>query len=177
MLGNKQLISYGIEQWKETCDLMFHVSVVTKRVYRYEPKNAWEVIRSGNFPQRNVRTGEVITAQGWLVPPYAIQGCVGIVIPIPIFHDAYFHKMDGTSIKGKKAERIVREMILKGYLSLVIGVVEANNKELQLDTVDLIPLIALNPQVKCDWNAGPRELGGTGNLFIQEKECNLLKLH
>jgi hypothetical protein len=175
-LGNTQLINYGIEQWAEKCDLMFHVSVVTKRVFSYEPIKALDAIRSGNFPAKTARTGNIITAMGYTVPTSAIKGCRGTVIPVRIFHNARFSEFDSTTVKGRKAEYVVREMIRGGQLSLNLDVISVSDFDLQVDGLDLIPKQATNPQVKCDWRAGPRELGGTGNLFIQTKECNPLKL-
>jgi len=177
MYGNKQLVHYGIQNWVENCDLMFHVAVVTKRVFRYEPKRAEKAMLSGKFLQVPVKTGNIVTAKGYIIPPSAIEGCIGIVIPHPIFHRASFNKTDNTTAKGKKAEQVVYEMIRGGYLSLNLSVITVTDVGLQLDGLDLIPRQAENPQVKCDWKAGPRELGGTGNLFIQTDECNPLKLH
>jgi len=174
--GNKQLIKYGIEEWVETVDMMFHVSVVTKRVFSYEPGKALQTILAGDFQQVIVRTGNVITARGYLVPPSAIEGW-GTVIPVRIFHEADFKQYDNTTVKGKKAEQVVREMLRGGQLSLNLSVIIVTDEELQLDGLDLIPKQALNMQGKCDWKAGPRELGGTGNLFIQTDECNPLKLY
>ncbi len=35
----------------------------------------------------------------------------------------------------------------------------------------------LHTQVKCDFDGGRKELGGTGNLFLQVKEANPFKLY
>ena len=42
---------------------------------------------------------------------------------------------------------------------------------------DLLVTASLRIQVKCDYRGGPRELGGSGNLFLQTHECNPLRRH
>ena len=176
-IGNTTLVEYGIKQWAKECDLMFHVSVATKRVYRYEPKKAVKAIENKEYAKRTAKQGNITTATGWLVPPNEIEGCLMMLIPFPILQAANFSPFDNPSEKGRKAEKVVRDMIRSGYLSLTLDVINVTDPELQLDGLDIISIQATNIQVKCDWNAGPRELGGTGNLFIQETESNPRRLH
>ena len=49
---------------------------------------------------------------------------------------------------------------------------ECSNIALQRGGVDLLLTAQFKIQVKCDWIAGPKELGGKGNLFIQDAELN-----
>jgi hypothetical protein len=53
-----------------------------------------------------------------------------------------------------------------------MGIYEVDDWEFQVRGVDLVLARRVTIQVKCDYNAGN---AGTGNLYIQTKECNLFK--
>ena len=91
--------------------------------------------------------------------------------------EAHFDRRDSTPVKGRKAENVVRKMIALGLISLVLDTVEVTDEGMQIDGEDFLVNTAQSIQVKCDWSAGPRELGGTGNLYLQETEANPLKLY
>lgn len=177
MLGNTQLVEYGIKDEIETVDLRFHVGVVVKKVFVFEPKQALEAMNTGKYKNVPVYTGEIKTATGYLIPYTDIQGCKMFDIPPLLLNDAGFSDWDNTTIKGKKAEQLIRKMISRGLIPTILFTVPADDEELQLNGTDIIPKYAESIQVKCDWKAGPRELGGSGNLFIQDRECNPLKKH
>ena len=67
-------------------------------------------------------------------------------------------------------------MISLGLISLALSVAQVPEVDMQLNGSDLEIMHAKSIQVKCDWNAGHKELGGTGNLFLQVEECNPLGL-
>ena len=169
---NTQLVKYGIEEGKE--DLRFHVGVTTKKVYVFEPKYVLEAIRTGRYETRFAYTGDIKTADGYLIPPEDIN-CRVFNIPEDIFIEMNFDTKDDTSTKGEKALLVVRKMLSRGLISPILDTLIVDDEQLQRDGVDIIPIFAELYQVKCDWKAGPRSLGGTGNLYIQTHECNPMK--
>jgi hypothetical protein len=52
-----------------------------------------------------------------------------------------------------------------------------SSKSMQIDGSDIVVSNRVHIQVKCDFDAGQKLLGGTGNLFIQESECNPFRFH
>ncbi len=175
ILGNTKLVEHGIQT--EVADLRFHVGVVVKKVFVFEQQYALQAIHSGKFPLKPTHTGAFVTAKGYCVPHTEIKGCRMVDIPPLLFARIGFSKQDNTSTKGKKAERLVNLMIQQGYLSTVLASVSADDQEMQVDGIDIVPDYAQAIQVKCDWKAGPKELGGYGNLYLQWEECNPLKAH
>lgn len=173
VMNNTQLVNYGIHE--EKADLRFHVGVVTKRVFIFEPKYILRLIASGKYPSAFAYTGNIKTANGYLIPPGDIPNLREAQIPWDIYSEAMFNEKDSTSIKGFKAMRVVRKMISLGLISSIIDTVDVNDRELQIEGTDIIPIFAESYQVKCDWKAGPKSLGGSGNLYIQTAECNPLK--
>ncbi len=157
-LGNTRLVRNGIEQ--EKADLRFHVSVITRHVFVFEPKYALEAIESHNYKQKPAYTGDLITAKGYLVPPRDIKKIRWYRIPDDIFAEAYFKENASTSIKGKKAEIVVNQMIERGIISTALKVVHVGDKEMQFNGEDLISLRAESLSIKCDWRSGPKRWGG-----------------
>jgi hypothetical protein len=43
---------------------------------------------------------------------------------------------------------------------------------MQFEGLDIVVATRVRIQVKLDFRGGERELGGTGNLFLQTAECN-----
>ena len=73
----------------------------------------------------------------------------------------------GQSEKGRAAEGVVLDMLeLMGRKPL-----EITDRDQQLSGIDIV-VSDVSYQVKCDWNGGDKELGGTGNLYIELNECN-----
>jgi len=185
-IGNDQLVEYGIQD--EKVDVRFHVSVVNKCVYIFEPHYARERIDRGDLKaipiprwidygskeQPDLR--RVVTAIGYAVPLLDIPHRA-IPIPEDIFKEAnFFEGSSDTSVKGKKAHKVVEQMLSRNLLSYVITVEGVTDIEKQIKGQDIVIKHAETAQVKCDWKAGPGPLG-TGNLFIQTAECNPLGEH
>lgn len=171
-LGNTQLVEYGIRQ--EKSDIRAHVSVDTNSVYVYGTSEGIEAINTGEHRKAPAYTGSMITAEGYLVPPDAIKGCKRIPIPPGLMS---FNKTDSTSAKGDKAVRVVMQMIKDRLIPIALDVSDITDEMMQIEGTDIIVQATARVQVKCDWRAGHRELGGTGNLFIQIAECNPLRSH
>jgi hypothetical protein len=173
--GNTELVSYGIQDY--SCDLMVHVAVKARKVYVYPTNSGKRAIESGLYRTAPAYTGNIKTAIGYLVPPEEINGCKWFDIPKELFDKYQFRYKASTSTKGNKATKLVKEMISIGILPLVLDVIEMEDLEEQISGSDLEVIYARSHQVKCDWNAGHKEYGGTGNLFLQVEECNPLGLH
>jgi len=195
-LGNTDLVDYGIQN--EESDLRIHVSPATKSIYVYDTINGVDAVvcdsANGNrkvkvrtqmkdeFGDPIVdRTGaplKVVTAEGYLVPPHDIYGCHRIDIPDDVLNTANFRFHDSTTQKGNKAVVVVKKMLNRGLIPLTPDDVdEISDEEMQVSGVDISISSKAKIQVKCDWKAGPKEYGGTGNLFLQVSECNPLNQH
>lgn len=176
-LGNTRLVEYGIHT--EKSDIRAHVSVTTKSVYVYMTTSGVDAI-SNNDSYRKVPayTGNIITAMGYLVPPADIPGCKRIVIPNDLLQNAKLtNPKETTTAKGNKAVYIVKEMLKRRLIPFSFDVAEITDEMMQISGTDIFIKAQAKVQVKCDWTAGPRELGGSGNLFLQIAECNPFKQH
>lgn len=166
-LGNTSLVHYGIQD--DRSDLRIHVGVMDRAVYVFEPRKAKEAIDKGNHRVAYAYQGNIKTAKGNLVKPEDIDGCIKYEIPEELFIDANFRKEDNPSIKGKKAERLVKKMIGLGLINLALYTVFMEDEENQIIGSDLELNFAKSIQIKCDWKAG------RPNLYLQTDECNPFK--
>ena len=94
-----------------------------------------------------------------------------IIPPIPGWH-TYFNGNDTTSRKGELATRLTKKLIEMGELRLKLNPVEINDLDMQISGTDILIRADIKIQVKCDFNGGSKEFGGTGNLFLQIADCN-----
>lgn len=177
---NYQLFEYGIQN--EESDIRIHIGVVTRRAFVFSTNAGRNAIKDKTRDQSvNTYTGKIVTAKGYPIPPDKIDDCLSILIPPDIFAEAKFSAGqwdEDTSTKGKRAIFVVREMLKRGLIPLNIQISEVTDKDIQISGTDISVTGLRNKiQVKCDWAAGPRYEGGTGNLFIQVAECNPYKMH
>lgn len=170
MLGNTELVKSGIAE--ETSDIRVHVSMATKSVYIYRTQDGVDAIDPSRHREVKVERRGYVTAAGFLVPPGDIRNCERIAIPVGLHWPYDFSKDDSEEKKGKNAEDIVRAMLRDGDICLMPFVERVDDIAQQISGVDLIAKMDLKIQVKADHDAGPKELGGTGNLFLQVEECN-----
>lgn len=166
-LGNTKLIHYGIQD--DDSDLRIHVGVMDKAVYVFEPRKAIDAINKGNYHQASTNQGKIKTAIGYLVPPKNIEGCRRYPIPESLFQKTNFKATDNPSVKGRKAERLVKEMIVLGHINISLFSEFMEEEEEQIVGSDLELIFAKSFQIKCDWKAG------RPNLYIQTDECNPFK--
>ena len=172
------LIKYGIQT--EDSHIRVHVCPVVKRVYVYPTITGVEAIESGKFPKvAGYQTDhEGPTAEGYLVPPFAIRKCVGLVFSERAWQKFRFSRDDALSVKGDKATRLVLAMLREGLLPLPRVAREVKDRDLQIQGMDIVVPAQvvmgedIRIQVKCDYDGGENQLGGTGNLFMQESEYN-----
>lgn len=169
MLGNTKLIDYGIQT--EDSDLRVHVCPKAKRVYCYNTKDGLAAIKAKQYRKVPVFTSGIKTAEGFVVPPADIPQCKELQPNINGW-SSYFLIDDTTSRKGDLAVRLVKSMIKSGDLPLTLNPQEITDLDMQISGTDILVTSNIRIQVKCDFNGGRRELGGTGNLFLQVAECN-----
>jgi hypothetical protein len=171
-IGNTTLVDYGIQN--EQSDIRAHVSVLTKRVYVFDTSIGRELAESGQYPEGKAYTGRIITGVGALVPPRDIEGLRAIPIPDDIWAKREISKFDNTGTKGDKAVLIVSDMLKCGLIPVELRIDQITDETLQIEGLDIVVAAKVRIQVKCDYKAGPRKWGGTGNLFLQVAECNPL---
>lgn len=178
------LVDYGIHN--ENSHIRTHVCPVVRKVYVYPTKSGVQAIETQRYHrvlayQEGVKSP---TAEGYLVPPFDIERCVGMSFRDNVWEAIAFRADESTSEKGKKAVRLVIAMIGNGLFPLLAALVaeEITDKELQVRGQDIIvPASAIHAkediiiQVKCDYIGGESDLGGSGNLFLQTAESNPLK--
>lgn len=174
-LGNTQLVNYGIQT--EKSDLRAHVCVVAKALYVYPTESGVVCLNDPRYREVEVTTGAYVTARGRLVPPTAIADCMLVPIPTALMERIKILRTDKTTVKGRKATEIVATLMRWGFFptALIPQVVTATG--LQYEGVDIVATANLRIQVKCDYDGGERESGGTGNLFLQTAECNPYRAH
>jgi len=178
------LVDYGIHN--ENSHIRAHVCPVVKKVYVYPTQSGIQAIETKHYPcvrgyQENV---EFATAEGYLIPPFDIEKCIGLSFKDSVWEIIDFRASDHTSEKGNKAIKLVLAMVKKGLFPLLITLSarEITDEELQVKGQDIIvPSSAIHAQediiiqVKCDYIGGEKGLGGSGNLFLQTAESNPLK--
>jgi hypothetical protein len=172
MLGNTKLIDYGIQT--EESDLRVHVCPKIGRVYYYNTSDGLATIRLKDYKKMPVFTNSIKTAEGFVVPPSDIPGCVELKPSITNWNK-FFNQTDTTSKKGDLAVRLVKAIIKNGELKLTLNPIEITDLNMQISGTDIIVKSNIRIQVKCDFNGGSKQLGGTGNLFLQVSECNPFK--
>lgn len=177
------MIDYGIQN--ESSHIRAHVCPKVRRVYVYPTECGIAAIDTGKFYlAKGFQPGiDVATAEGYLVPPFAISKCASVQLNPSVWEHLKFSKDDSTERKGKKAELLIKQMVLNGLLPIPAIADTVQEIDIQLSGGDVI--IKPNAirkgeiiiQVKCDYDGGERELGGTGNLFLQVAEINPLGIH
>lgn len=172
--GNSHLIDWGIQN--DASDFRVHVGYKAQHIYVYPTQAGRDVIeREGDRlelkegGQRGVGTP---TFQGYKAPISSIDGLQSILIPIDIYQKYIIYREEETTTKGLKAVSIVVEMLKRQLIKLPIQYTLIDDKDMQIKGTDILIQSRLYLQVKCDFLAGEREFGGTGNLFLQIAECN-----
>lgn len=173
--GNTTLVDYGIQN--EESDIRVHICPQTNMAYVYQTQLCRDVVTSGNFRQGQAYTGNIVTGVGYLVPPEQIPECVGIDLLSSGSAGIPFSSGESTSLKGDKAVQVVKHLIDTKQFPVKMKITDIDDKTMQISGTDIVIQTKLKIQVKCDYRGGPRSRGGTGNLFIQTKECNPYHRH
>lgn len=166
---------YGIQT--EKSDYRIHVSPKTRRIYVYPTDAGIRAIATGQHRKATAYTGDKPTAEGYLVPPRDIQGCRAVSIPDDMIRSLRAVEAGNNSQKGDQAAQVVCEMLRRGLIPSLFETRGVTELGLQLDGVDITVDARCSIQVKYDEAAGPREWGGTGNLFLQIAESNPYASH
>lgn len=122
-----------------------------------------------------------ITATGRAVPVSAIRKCIAAGLPDRVWEKMAFDVNGHTGEKGRKAVRLVAGMIQDGLFPIPIalaGIDTHPTTQIDIEGTDIhisTKAQSLRIQVKCDYRGGEKELGGTGNLYLQTAERNPLK--
>lgn len=171
-----QLFPYGIQNCNS--DYVVHVGFCVGAIYVFPTVSGKAAVESGQYPGRPAFQPRVEgpTAWGYKVPWEEINGCREFIIPTDILTTVDCKPRESTTIKGKKAERVVNEMLARGLISLNLTAASVRDESTQIRGIDaVVPSVTV--QVKCDYRCGPRERGGTGNLYLQTQERNPRGLH
>lgn len=170
---NTHLVEYGIQN--EESDYRAHVCYEAQRVYVFPTDAGKKAIATGIFPKREVTTRGIVTATGYLVPISHIDNMQEVLIPLELYRKRKIESFMATGLKGRLAAAIVADMLRRALIALPIEVDITNDKALQINGTDIIVSSNLHIQVKLDHRGGDRRYGGTGNLFLQDSECNPFK--
>lgn len=178
MLGNTALVDYGIQT--EQSDLRAHVCVNAGFVYVYPTKKGIEAISTGKFKKVTASQpgATFATAEGFLVPPLSIWGCIPINARWAMDRVGPVAYSESTTRKGEWAVSVVRLLLNVGWFPMWGNTEIIDDLEIQVKGVDLIVTSKARIQVKCDYDGGtPVKRGSvgervTGNLFLQVSECN-----
>jgi hypothetical protein len=173
---NTELVGYGI--FEEQSDIRAHVSPQTKSVYVFKTAVILSLIQKNKY--RNAPAYQpgfsYATANGLLVPVEDVPDIRCIK-----WHSFHwweeFSETDTTTEKGKKAVWVVRQIMKHGRFPLWFDGEEVSDIKIDIEGTDVIVYGKWRIQVKCDWKAGTKKMGGSGNLFIQTHEINPGKLY
>lgn len=174
------LFPHGIQT--ENSDIRAHVSVVCKRIFVFQTKNAVQVIRdlAPQHPEwtRTAKQKGIagITARGYAVPIEFVQDVRSIAMD-PAWSGWGSWTQDlSTSERGEKAVKCVCGAIKRGLFPFWLDGQEDRRENIQIKGTDIVIFARKKIQVKCDFTAGPKHFGGSGNLFLQTSERNPLKM-
>lgn len=173
---NKELVDYGIRD--ERSHIRAHVSPQTKRVYVFRTSKILDLIARNNYKSVPAyQPGfDFPTATGYLVPVSDVPD-IRVLAWQSYQWWLEFDERASTTAKGRKAVWVVRELMRLGRFPLWFDGAEVEDKQIDIEGTDIIVAGRWRIQVKCDWKAGAKEHGGSGNLFIQIQECNPGDLH
>ena len=164
---NSSLYEYGIFQYDS--GYCIHVGFVTQMLFVYETETMRDAINNNRYMIRPAYQGSIKTAEGYLVPSNS-----EFITPVdlPPMKEEYKDRDADTSTKGKRALNVVSWCLKDGRIPFRFHVDEITDKEMQIKGNDVIALGSFSIQVKADFLAGPKDKGGSGNLFVQVRESN-----
>lgn len=180
--ANTSLRPYGILQ--EKSDVRAHLGIAAQRLYVFQTKPLADIIQQYPHRWQWATAGQQgvsgTTGGGYKVPWNEIPDIRVIALPFPFLAWPSKRQWDySTSEKGEWAVRATQLALSAGIFPLWLkNVDECQDKSLQILGTDIIVNAKCHIQTKCDWwCGGPKEVGCTGNIFIQTHECNPYGLH
>jgi hypothetical protein len=168
--GNTRLVPYGIQT--ERSDLRAHVCILARALYVYPTRCGVACLSDPRWREVPAKTGALVTAMGRLVPPTAINECMRVDIPDSLIVHANIQETQSTTEKGTRAMHLVAAMIRDALFPFPLDPTIITDTNMQFEGLDIVVATRVRIQVKLDFRGGERELGGTGNLFLQTAECN-----
>jgi hypothetical protein len=176
--GNIALVNYGIQT--EQSDLRAHVCPNAKQVYVYPTLKGVEAINTNRYRKitASQQGANFVTAEGYLVPPSKIWGCISINAGWAMKKVGPVDYGMSTTAKGEWAVQVVQQLLKVGWFPLFGSPEIVENTEIQVKGIDVIVTSKVRIQVKCDFDGGEPTSEGpvgkrvTGNLFLQTAECN-----
>ncbi len=175
---NAELVEYGINE--EESDIRAHVSILGKQVIVFKTQEVRGLISEHKYRTSQATQPGVnglITAEGLLVPISDITGRYVLRSADCPWPDNEAYQNMTLVQKGDWAVKVVRASIVHNKFPLWVAGVEVIDKEIDIRGMDIIISARRRIQVKHDWGAYDRKHGGTGNVFIQTKECNPRRLY
>ncbi len=170
---NAKLVEYGILQ--EKSDIRAHVAPITKIIFVFKTIEVQNFIKlyGDNIPKCSAKQKNVtgITAIGYIIPWNDIPEIITVTYNKFEWWKCFKQEMS-TSRKGDLAVKVVEMLMRDGKFPLWINPKEAKTIQIDINGTDLTIDGKWSVQVKCDFNAGPKDKGGTGNLFLQTYERN-----
>lgn len=174
MSGNTRLVQYGI--FDESPDtIRIHVGYATGLIFVFKSGDAQTQLKRITYRERDTYTEGIVTARGVAIPYDEIPNLRFYEIPRDLLSQSKVMMYSPTSDKGELAVTIASKMIERGLIGLPITIKSVDNIKLQIKGVDGTGEVIT--QIKMDWKAGPKERGGTGNLYLQTWECNPNSYH
>lgn len=175
--GNRHLVQYGILQ--EASDYRVHIGYKTQFLFIFLTEAGRQAVRLAEFrnwkPLPASVDGRITTAMGYAIPMGMIEDLKEILIPLDIHRRYTIHEFESTTTKGQKAVQITVEMLKAELIPIPVKINTNSDESVQIEGTDIIINSFLRLQVKCDYKAGDKRRGGTGNLFLQTEECNPYK--
>lgn len=169
---DRELFDYGIHN--EATHIRAHVGVIARTLYVFPTRAAISAMRS--HPKRKAWQPHYNwpTAEGHIVPWDKIPHIRRVRLSTPALEAILqgFDKHLPTTAKGILAVKIVKEVLKSGRFPLWCDGELVTDTQLQIDGDDIYVRGKWKIQVKCDFDCGEIERGGTGNLFLQTAEIN-----
>lgn len=173
-----KMFEYGVQT--ELSDIRAHVGMTVCKVYVFPTKETKELIEKmskENMSRRPAYQPGVSSPTAWGFPVPWEQ--------IPRIKEVRFPKgwilnwkdTLSTTQKGAIAVDVVRNLLKLGRFPLWAEAIIPEDREIQIQGTDIIVKQEFRIQVKCDAKCGSRELGGTGNIYLQTHESNPLGKH
>lgn len=171
-----ELFESGIQT--ERSDVRAHVGPLARRVFVFKTVEGIKAIEKYSPPLGYAGQPGVngCTAEGWKVRLEWIDGLV--CIPCTTYDWSIFDRCRNTSEKGKAACDLVVALLERGRFPVFANASEDDRVSVQINGADIVIFAKQKIQVKCDMRAGlpQHHPDCTGNLFLQRKERNPLKL-
>lgn len=169
--GNKRLVAGSLPT--EGSDYRVHVGYKTQHIYIFPTKSAQEYVKARSVQEaKTVKTGTIVTSKGYAAPISHIDGLRDIMIPPDIYRSYVIVESMLTSAKGALAQSITVDMLKRNLIPLPFSINVVDDKSIQFSGTDIIINSEIRLQVKCDFKAGHKHLGGTGNVYLEVAECN-----